>query len=184
MSFDAAGYWERRYRQGRTSGAGSEGEAAIAKAQHVDALLEREQIRSVIDWGCGDGEVLSHVQSRVPYLGIDISPTVIKRLRRRFADFPERRFTIAHKVTTEQAELALSLDVMFHLTTDEDYRLYLAHLFSSATRFVLVRSSDHDGGETGRHVRWRHWTPDVAAGWSLIEKPDDPAQIGWYLYAR
>lgn len=195
--FDVASYWDRRYLQGRTSGAGSEGEFARAKAEQVRRVIERERVTSIIDWGAGDGHVLGLVDPQVPYLGVDISRLAVTRLRR---SFPHHSFALAANYRGQRADLALSLDVIFHLVNDLDYQAYLHRLFGSAERLVLIHSTNHDGETTGRHVRWRHWTPDVAdwyPDWRLSERTvslaasmsghgpdDDPSRLGFYLYRR
>jgi SAM-dependent methyltransferase len=185
--FDAASYWDHRYRKGRTSGAGSEGSAAAAKAAYVNALIARESIRSVVDWGCGDGTVLDLLHPGIEYVGLDVSPHVIQRHRRE--RLSRGHFLLlrrgAHPIVL--GELGLSLDVVFHLVDDRDYEEHLANLFGAASRFVLVHSADYDGGHTTRHVRWRHWTGDVRLRfpqWHLREHPEDPQIIGFYLYER
>lgn len=180
-------YWERRYRNGRTSGAGSEGDAAEAKAAYVRNLLERERVDSIIDWGVGDGTVLKMTDTRIPYLGIDVSRTIIGRIKVAFTNQPEKRFLLASEYTGRQADLAMSLDVIFHQVDDADYEQHLGLLFGSAQRFVLIHSSNHDGGRTAEHVHWRRFTPDVMAWhpqWYLEDAPDDPEAVGFYLYRR
>jgi SAM-dependent methyltransferase len=182
-----AAYWDRRYREGRTSGAGSEGAAAAAKAAWLNALFAREKIASVIDWGCGDGAVLALLAlDGVSYDGVDVSSTILARNRARW---PEHRWICEGgsglSFADVPAGLAVSSDVILHLVDDADYDRHLAQVFGSASRFVAIHGTDHDGGRTARHVRWRHWTPDVAARypqWGLIEQPTQ--QPGWWLYER
>lgn len=189
-TFNPAAYWNRRYLDGRTSGAGSEGDAAVAKAEMIESIIDVYGIRDVIDWGVGDGVVLGHVRSEVPYLGIDISPHAVERLRARYGPtHPTRQFGLPRDGAHQVRDLALSLDVLFHLVDDSHYRLYLAQLFGSAARAVLIHSSDHDGGRTARHVLWRRWTQDVAAGfpeWTLAMCPaaEHRTTPGWYLYLQ
>lgn len=180
--------WERRYAAGRDSGAGSRGEHAERKAAYVNALIAREKIGSVIDWGCGDGMQLALLKVPTRYVGIDVSPTAIALCRARF---PNRKF-ILDKLDQPplhlKAELALSLDVMFHLVKISDLRRYLRSLFRSATRFVCVYGTDEERRQTAPHVRHRSWTPIVARwfhDWELIDKPAVPAAgMGFYLYRR
>lgn len=188
-TFDLAGYWDARYAAGRDSGEGSRGQNAVAKAAHVNAVIAREGIRSVTDWGCGDGQVLAHITPDIDYLGVDISPTILARLA---AEHPGRRFALAPPVGKAvpapwTAELCLSMDVLFHLVDDTQFDEYLGRLFGTATRLVLIYSTDHDGGRTARHVRWRHWTPTVAArfpDWDLVQQSLRIAAPGFYLYRR
>lgn len=186
--YEAAAYWSRRYLDGRTSGAGSEGDAAITKAEMIDAVIAEHDITSVIDWGVGDGVVLGHVKAKVPYLGLDVALVAVERLTARYGPRSRtKRFALAADAAREVRDLALSLDVLFHLPAQADYDLYLAQVFGSATKAVLIHATDHDGGRTARHVLWRHWTPDVVARfpeWRLAEAPPDRTVPGFFLYLR
>lgn len=56
-----------------------------------------------------------------------------------------------------QSELALTLDVIFHIIEDDLYELYIRHLFNSARKDVVIYSSNHD--ELGfSHVKHRKFT--------------------------
>jgi len=190
--WDSVRYWDGRYRAGRSSGRGSEGQIAIAKAAYVNQVVEREKITSIIDWGVGDGTVLSHITDEISYTGVDISPTILTRLRRRFGFRGEFLLADIAALRHLSADMALSMDVMFHLVNDEDYERYLARLFGSADRFVLICSTDFDDeGRSARHVRHRHWTSEVRTRfprWLLDEVGpwaggfDD--RSAFYLYRR
>lgn len=185
MTFTAQHYWDRRYRDGRSSGEGSEGAKAIRKAQAVNDLVKSENIASIVDWGVGDGTVLKMLTPDVDYTGIDISAVAIGRLQREWSHEPRRRLVTPDQVGAIQADLALSLDVIFHCIDDFDYEIHLRRVFASATRFVLIHSSNRDAGRTARHVRWRRFTPYVmriAPNWQLTDAPDDPKTIGFYRY--
>jgi len=176
--------WENRYAAGRDSGAGSRGGYARAKADYVNALIEREQIQSVIDWGCGDGGQLGLLSVPARYIGVDISRTALGRCR---ALFPKRRFILydplqAGALPRFRADLALSMDVVFHLVDNHDFRTYLWLLFRSARQFVLIYSSNVDGRHR-RHVRHRLWTPYARShfpAWELIDQP--AGSMGFFLY--
>lgn len=188
--------WEHRYAQGRDSGAGSRGERAQRKAVYINELIAREGIGSVVDYGCGDGAQLKLLE--VPdYLGIDVSPTAIARCIQRH---PDKQFLVYDPSTSlsidVHADLALSMDVMFHLVDDRDFRLYVLRLFRSARRFVCIHATDFDE-EPRKHVRHRHWTPYVAKhfpDWDLVNinatgtigevgEPTRAAE-GFFLYAN
>lgn len=176
------GYWEARYAAEGSSGAGSEGVVAQRKAVYVNQLLRREQVTSVVDWGCGDGQQLDFLN--LPgYLGVDISATAVAQCLARhpgkaFLAWPGDRPQIEI-----QADLALSLDVIFHLVLNDDFEAYWARLFASATRLVLVHSTDHDarGARHVRHRRHSHLAPD---GWTLADSATDPTEPGFYLWRR
>lgn len=190
------GYWDRRYREGRTSGAGSEGEEGHYKARYVNDFIRDNAITSVIDWGCGDGQVLELLQvgpmhtPYVAYTGIDVSTTILERNRQRFREFvfatPDEAQTPDREWT---ADLALSMDVLFHLPDDADFFAYLNQLFNSATRFVLIYSTNHAGGRTARHVLRREFTPDIAKyfpEWNLktVETPLHAGLASFFVYEK
>ena len=51
-------YWEERYSKGKNSGAGSYNELARFKAEVLNGFVQKQNIRSVIEFGCGDGNQL------------------------------------------------------------------------------------------------------------------------------
>lgn len=181
-SYTPGRYWEKRYRQGRSSGAGSEGAQAAAKAAHVNDVIARYEVTSMIDWGCGDGTVLADITTDIAYLGVDVSPTIVDKCRR---EHPDRLFTLPEHADESTAELALSMDVLFHFPNDDDYQVYVARLFASATRYVLIYSTNYGPNRTAEHVLRRRFTPDIHCWfpqWELIEQPEQPHPAGFYLY--
>ena len=85
-----------------------------------------------------------------------------------------------------RAELALSIDVVFHLVEDAVFASYMHALFAHATRFVLIYSSNTDRNWSSPHVRHRRFTDYVAdcrPEWRLLAHvpsryPFDPAAAG------
>ena len=172
-------YWERRYRRGGNSGAGSSGELARYKARVVNEIVQNEGLSSVLDLGCGDGQQLQLAQYPT-YVGLDISPSVIERCRRLFADDSSKTFVVYSPDTFApahfQADMALSMEVLFHLTEEAVYQTYMQHLFAAARRFVVIFSSD-ETDETGGvfpHFKPRKFTPDVPPGWKLRTRLINP----------
>jgi hypothetical protein len=167
-------YWRRRYQSGRTSGAGSYGHLAEFKAEFLNDFVAEQRIASVIEFGCGDGNQLS--LARYPrYLGFDVSEHALGLCRERFRGDPTWRFAAVKDYAGERAELALSLDVIYHLVEDEVFEAYMGRLFDAAERFVIVFSSNTDQNDWDRvaHVRHRRFTD-----WVERERPD------WRLQAR
>jgi hypothetical protein len=166
-------YWVRRYRNGRNSGTGSYGRLAQFKARVLNEFVRAHHVQSVIEFGCGDGHQLS-LADYPAYTGLDISPHALERCRRRFAHDTTRRFLTLADYNGQTAELALSLDVVYHLVEDAVFEEYLRRLFAAATRFVVVYASNHGENPPGQgpHVRHRRFTDWVAAHeaeWQLLE---------------
>jgi hypothetical protein len=191
LEFSPAEYWDRRYRAGKDSGEGSRAERGSFKAQYVSALIKERQIASVVDWGCGDGQVFEKIDLHgATYTGLDVSLTVIERQRAQFSGRPECRFELPDGYDRRnRSDLALSMDVLVHLPGDEDYHDYLSNLFDSAERFVLVYSTDRPSGRTAGHVRRRKFSADIAERfpeWELtrFEPPLDESLASFFLYER
>lgn len=196
--FRSSDYWERRYAEGGNSGAGSYNRLAQFKAEFLNRFVAEHDIRSIIEFGCGDGAQLALM--RFPsYLGVDVSPTVLEYTVARFAGDPTKRFLLANRFAEEdRADATLSLDVIYHLIEDEIFERYMAGLFDRADRFVIIYSNDVDAPWDGAHVRYRAFTPWVEANrpdfdLKQVEKnpfPEDPADpentsiSDFYVYAR
>ena len=180
-------YWgERRYDQGGNSGDGSYGESAAHKAAFLNAFVEEHGIQSVIEFGCGDGAQLS-LATYPQYVGMDISPKAIEICRKKFAGDSTKRFLHPGEAV-EPADLALSLDVIFHLVENGTYRAYMKQLFAASKRFVLIYATNYDK-RSDVHVRHRHFTPDVARWFPEFElgqtlDAPDPKLCPFFVYRR
>ena len=172
-------YWEKRYAASGSSGPGSSGRLAKYKAGWLNRFVQEHDIRSVVEFGCGDGQQLLLADYR-QYLGLDVAPSAIARCRSLFAGDGAKRFALydpCHfKPAAVQADLSISLEVIFHLTEDHHYRLYLEHLFASARLYVVIFASDTDDAAPGPfpHFRQRRFTADIPAGWALQEQVRNP----------
>lgn len=176
----SADYWERRYRLGMTSGPGSAGELARFKADFLNRFVREQGVQSVIEFGCGDGAQLA-LAEYPSYVGIDVSAAAIELCRTRFAGDATKTFKCRHGRQAgepdEAADLALSLDVIYHLLEDDVYHVYLDQLFRAARRWVIVYSSNRDEAVPARHVRHRRFLEDVQRrhpGFELVRKVDNP----------
>jgi SAM-dependent methyltransferase len=168
--FSSAAYWEGRYRVGGNSGAGSYGRLAMFKAAFVNGFVALNDIGSVIEFGCGDGNQLGLLSVR-QYTGVDVSATVLERCR---AQFPQHRFVDPAGLTdVPTATLGLSMDVVFHLTEDSVFEAYMADLFERSADYVIIYSSDCDARPADRHVRHRLVSDYVRCSlphWSLLAR--------------
>lgn len=168
----SAAYWRARYASGGDSGAGSYGQFAAFKAEVLNAFVRDHDVTRVIEFGCGDGNQLS-LAAYASYLGVDISEEALERCRRRFSRDPTKRFVLAEDYRGQRAELALSLDVIYHLVEDEVFDLYMSRLFDAAERYVIVYSSDTDQNPTDqdahvKHRRFSDWIATRRPEWTRI----------------
>ena len=193
---DSAIFWEGNYAQGGTSGNGSYGTLAEGKSRFLNELVSSRAVRSVIEFGCGDGNQLS-LAGYPSYIGLDVSRTAIGLCQRRFGDDPTKSFFLydgacfTDRGGIFRAELALSLDVVYHLTEDAVFETYLRHLFAAGQRLVVIYSTNTEIGRTAPHVRHRGFTPWVEAAcpqWRLAQVATGPnterARADFFVYER
>jgi hypothetical protein len=155
-------YWERRYQTGRDSGAGSLGRLAHFKAEILNNFVRAHNVESVIEYGCGDGMQLS-LTNYPRYHGVDVSSFAVEQCRNRFSDDHSKTFDLKGSTTSDLYDLALSLDVIYHLVEDDVFDRYMTTLFSAARRFVIIYSSNKDAQAPEPHVRHREFISWVAA---------------------
>ena len=171
----SARFWEQNYARGDTSGAGSYGRAARGKADFLNAFVRQHAVKSVVEFGCGDGNQLS-LAEYPRYVGLDVSRTAIGLCRERFAADPAKSFFLydgtcfADRGGVFAADLAISLVVVYHLIEDQVFESYMRHLFTAGQRFVVVYSTNMEAGGTAPHVRHRvftTWVADNCPEWEL-----------------
>jgi SAM-dependent methyltransferase len=159
LGFRSSAYWENRYSQGETSGPGSFGRLAEFKAETLNGFVAKMDVRSVIEFGCGDGAQLA-LAEYPRYVGIDVAESSIFACRQRFAADTTKSFWLASEmpVNLGRLDLVLSLDVIYHLVEDKVFEAYMRSLFAHAGRFVVIYSSNKVEASDALHVRHRLFT--------------------------
>lgn len=189
-------FWESRYARGGTSGPGSYGALAHGKANFLNAFVRSNGIQSVIEFGCGDGNQLS--LAKYPrYIGLDVSRSAISLCKGRFADDPDKSFFLydsacfVDHVDLFKADLALSLDVIYHLIEDSIFEAYMRHLFNASNCYVIVYATNGIIRDDAPHVRHRcfsSWVDDNCPRWRLQEVVDGPSsgprRADFFIYER
>lgn len=184
-------YWEERYENGSNSGSGSYGRLAIFKANVINQFVKNRKVRSVIEFGCGDGSQLK-LADYPDYTGVDVSASAATLCRQIFVGDPHKKFLTLDDPESEaaQAEMALSLDVIYHLVEDDIYDAYMRRLVRAATRFIFIYSSNVELPGHVPHIRHRcfmAWLARNAPEWTLSafvgnEYPynvNDPTGTSW-----
>jgi cyclopropane fatty-acyl-phospholipid synthase-like methyltransferase len=189
-------YWENRYAKGGNSGAGSYNRLAEFKSDTINEFVKSNNIQTVIEFGCGDGNQLS-LASYPQYTGFDVSKTAIKLCKSRFKYDNTKMFCMANQYNGQKAELVLSLDVIYHLIEDTIYEKYIKRLFSASTKFVIIYACDFDG-DNKYHVKPRNFTryiKEKISGWNMLKhipnkypmNENDPENTSWsdfYIYTK
>ncbi len=199
IEFDTSGgYWERRYEVGRNSGAGSYGRLAEFKAKVINEILIEKELETVIEFGCGDGNQLQLAHYK-DYIGIDVSEKALQLCSQKFSSDNTKKFITAESYNEESADLALSLDVIYHLIEDEVYEKYMFDLFRAATRYVIIYSSNYSedvlSDEHVKHRKFTDWTEVNARGFSLVREiknaypsdennPDNTSFADFYIFEK
>lgn len=179
--FDSQQYWVQRYRTGGDSGPGSRNVLAEFKAKILNDFVKKHEIQTIIEFGCGDGSQLK-LAGYPQYLGFDISRDAIALCKMIFRNDPTKAFKLMHEHQGEKAELALSLDVVYHLTEDRTYDAYMRRLFNASTAYVIIYSDDSDDNSKNdclhiRHRKFSNWIAQNAPDWKLVEQIPNPYTV-------
>jgi len=191
-------YWINRYKMGGNSGFGSYNKLAEFKADVLNDFVQKEGIQSVIEFGSGDGNQLKYL-NYPRYIGLDISFEALDMCKKKFIDDTTKSFKHITEYDGEKADLALSLDVIFHLTEDNAYEDYMNLLFSSAERFVIIYSSNSSKQikRQGSHITQREfstWVDKNKHNWELAKhipnrypfngNPKEGSFSDFYIYKK
>ena len=194
--FNSREYWENRYKMGGSSGAGSYSNLAIFKADFINDFVISKFIQSVIEFGSGDGNQLK-LAKYPSYLGLDVSKKALKICRQVFCEDNSKRFMNYSDYSSENADLALSLDVIYHLVEDPVYEDYMIKLFNASIKWVIIYSSNFNAIDS-KHVRHRKFVdwvfanhPDFTLNMTVINKypfsednPDHTSHANFYVFFR
>lgn len=164
----SSNYWDNRYVGGGNSGDGSYGKLALFKNKVISEFCKENNLTNIIEFGSGDGNQASLLQSKIELLGLDISAEAIKVCKEKFRDNTSLKFLLFSgrkgfcKKHHLSAPLTLSLDVIYHLIEDQVFEDYIHELFTASTKFVMIYSSDKEMESGVQHVRHRKFTDYVA----------------------
>jgi SAM-dependent methyltransferase len=195
-------YWEERYKKGGTSGSGSYNRLASFKAEILNDFVEHNNITSVIEFGCGDGNQLS-LAKYPAYIGLDVAPSAIALCTEKFATDHTKSFFLYHsKAFTDnhavfKAQLSLSIDVIFHLVEDDIFVQYMHHVFNAAQQYVIIYASNFDKGQLfhEKDRNFTSWVENNKKEWKFSEKienrykydpsdPDNTSKADFYIFKK
>jgi hypothetical protein len=199
MSFDSAEYWRKRYASGGNSGAGSYGALADFKAASLNSFIAGHEISSATEYGSGDGNQLSLLQIK-KYVGLDVSPVAIENLKVKFVGDSTKEFFAYDPDNflpddSVRSEIALSMDVILHLTEDFRYEKYMSNLVASTTKYLGIfnTATETQLEKMAQHNRYRDhriWISARAIDFREVKvdlTPPElgyPANTGFFFYER
>lgn len=179
--FSSKEYWERRYQAGGNSGSGSYGRLADFKASVINDFVKQNNVNSVVEFGCGDGNQLQ-LATYKSYIGLDVSGEIIKQCIRKFVSDKTKSFFLydTHCFSDNRGifkcDMAMSIDVLYHLVEDDIFIKYILDLFSSAKDYVVIYSSNEEFSLANNHEKHRKFTDYVnklVPGWELYNTIDN-----------
>jgi hypothetical protein len=182
-------FWENRYKAGGNSGSGSYGESADHKAGVINNYVTKFDIKTISDFGCGDGNQISLLKGFEEYMGFDISSYALYLCHEKFKDNKSMNFCSLVS-DLPQADLCLSLDVIYHILSQEEYEKYMTILFNRSNKFVLIFSSNHnDNNHDATHIfhrKFTDWVNENCKDFKLIEEVDNflPTSAKFFLYEK
>jgi hypothetical protein len=156
---DVTSFWESNYARGGLSGEGSYGHLYEYKRDYLLDFVRQHNIKKIVDLGCGDGNQTREIEVE-SYVGLDVSRSAIKTCQSLYST-PSKEFMLVDQYPGAQADLVISLDVIYHLVIDKLYFQYLEQLNSLSSRFILVYSSNFVSKKWGGHVRHRNFVRDL-----------------------
>jgi|HubBroStandDraft_6_1064221.scaffolds.fasta_scaffold270044_2 hypothetical protein len=191
-------YWDERYRRGGNSGPGSYNQLAHFKAEVLNQFIRNYGVEKVIEFGCGDGAQLG-LAEYPSYIGVDVSPWAVNACKKMYRGDARKTFLLSTEIPLDlKADLALSLDVIYHLVEDETFESYMRKMFQVADHYVVIYSSNYEQAWSEPHVRHRAFTQCVERNqpeWQLREvirnkypydarDPDNTSFADFFIYER
>jgi len=185
-------YWENRYKSGQNSGDGSYGESAKYKANVINDYINKLSIKTIGDYGCGDGNQINLLSGFELYHGYDISDFIIDSNTVRFVN-KNNMFFYKNIIDLPECDLNISLDVLYHICPISEYTTYLTSLFDKSKKYVLIYSTNRDEdfeltdeNDYAYHRKFKEWVENNISGFELIEMLENPLSdaINFYLYKR
>jgi hypothetical protein len=184
-------YWDNRYKNNGNSGNGSYGLLAEFKAEIINNFIHENNIYNIIELGCGDGNQCSLFKID-NYLGLDISPSVIHYCNNKFQNNSKYNFKIYNNnyLNKEIYELSLSLDVIYHILDDNEYKKYMEDLFNFSNKYVIIYSNNYEGHKAG-HMYTKNFTKDVENWFNnykikqiIKQKYPEQSSADFYIYEK
>lgn len=182
-------FWEERYKSGGNSGAGSYGEYAIYKAQIINNYILKYDIKTISDFGCGDGNQISLIKGFEEYMGYDISSYALYLCVKKFSGNTKMHFCSLIS-DLQEADLCLSLDVLYHIIDEKEFEYHLSQLFGKSKKYVLIFSSNFDGNKVVanyiQHRKFTDWINKYYKNFKLVEELENFLQTSakFYLYKK
>ena len=142
----------RKYKESK-SGAGSFLKNTKNVRNDLPDLLNKYDIKSMLDIPCGDMNWISKLNLNVDYVGADIVPELIEENKR---NYPDKNFKVLDVVNDPLPEMDLILcrDCFVHLPL-EYIKLAIDNIRKSGIKYMLVTSFPIEFNKNISLGKWR-----------------------------
>jgi len=136
------------------SGVGSSQEATAKIREGIKALIEKYNIKSILDIGCGDCNWFPLVGFQGRYTGVDTVAELIDKNREKY---PHLRFLHLNAVADRlpKADLIIARDCLVHLSRADQNRL-LENIYRSGSQYFLTTTFPN---HKNRIISTGSWAP-------------------------
>ena len=182
-------YWEERYKHGGNSGSGSYDKDAEFKSMMINEYISKYNIKTICDFGCGDGNQISFLLGFELYHGYDISEFIIEKNIINFKN-NNNMFFYKNIIDLPESDLCISLDVLYHILDDVDFEDYLTNLFKKSKKYVLIYSTNRnntsdDNAPHCYHRIFTDWIDENCKNFRLIDDSKRlHSSVKFFLYER
>ena len=133
-------FWNNKYRTDKIgSGRGSRGKFARKKKSIIQSIIDKQNIRSVLDLGCGDLFWIKDLNVK-DYVGVDFSDVTLENNKKLRPDWKFYTFDFSKREVPWKAELVLLIDILQHQPTIKQYKKVFENAVNSATKYLIVTS--------------------------------------------
>lgn len=126
------------------SGRGSELRHTVSIRKWLPKLIDDRGICSILDAGCGDFNWMKEINIKIPYIGVDIVPEMIKRNIELYGHlFPATKLFAVADLTKDilpKADLVICRDVIYHLSF-ENIRKVITNIVKAANKYILITNT-------------------------------------------
>lgn len=137
-------FWNKKYREGGSSGRGSIGLYRNWKWNKIKESIGTDY-NSLIDLGCGDLTFWNHpiakkiMRQRIfEYTGLDISDEIITKNRIRFPNLKFFNWPAQIEFEMVHAQIVFCLDLLFHIMNEKDFNLILENACKYTSQFLVI----------------------------------------------
>ena len=149
-----------------------------------------------MEFGCGDGNQLSYYKIK-KYIGIDVSETAISICEDKYKYDNRKEFITYNDYKTQKdeiknADLTLSIDVIFHLVEDYVFKEYITELFKRSNNYVIIYSTNFNKKYKSPHQLDREFISYIQMNinnFNLVKKVNNPykgdkTMSDFYIYKK